>query len=247
MKHLREHAGYRSRVARTVRRRIERGGERLWRLADFSGLSWAAVAQALSRLARHGELQRLSKGVYYRSRMTAFGPSRPNPAALERLAARGRLIFPAGAAAAGLLGLSTQAARRPEVATSQASLPRKLLAPETLVHTRRPASWSRLTQADAALLDVLRQRGRSSELSPTKTAAKILTLLRQAGRFDRLLRVADTEPPRVRAMLGALGEQLGRNPRELRVLRSLNPLSRFDFGALSALPHARAWQAKLKN
>ena len=144
MRHLRKHAGNRSRVACTVRRRIERGGERLWRLDDFGGLSWGAVAQALSRLARQGELQRLSKGVYYRSRMTAFGPSQPNPAALERLAAQGRSIFPAGTAAAGLLGLSTQAARRPEVATSQASLPRKLLAPETLAP---PESLARICRS----------------------------------------------------------------------------------------------------
>ena len=34
---------------------------------------------ALSRLARDGTLQRLSKGVYYRARPTALGPSRPDP------------------------------------------------------------------------------------------------------------------------------------------------------------------------
>jgi hypothetical protein len=32
-------------------------------------------------------------------------------------------------------------------------------------------------------------------------------------RFERLLKVADSEPPRVRAMLGAIGAQLGKNPR----------------------------------
>jgi hypothetical protein len=49
-------------------------------------------------------------------------------------------------------------------------------------------------------------------------------------------------------MLGALGEQLGSNPRTLQALqRSLNPLSRFDFGILSALPNAREWQAKIGN
>jgi hypothetical protein len=54
-----------------------------------------------------------------------------------------------------------------------------------------------------------------------------------------------SEPPRVRAMLGTLGAELGMPDRTLQKLRtSLNPLSRYDFGALRALRHARAWQAK---
>jgi hypothetical protein len=57
--------------------------------------------------------------------------------------------------------------------------------------------------------------------------------------------VADTEPPRVLAMLGAIGEQLGKNAAALRQLRdSLNPFSRFDVGLLSGLHHAMKWQAK---
>ena len=68
-----------------IRRRIERGGERLWRFEDFRDLPSSAVAQALSRLTRQGLLQRLSKGVYYRSRQTTFGKSLPNPAAMQKL------------------------------------------------------------------------------------------------------------------------------------------------------------------
>jgi hypothetical protein len=60
-------------VATAVRLRIERGGERLWRLEDFRDLPFPAVAQALSRMARAGTIERLSKGTYYRSRETAFG------------------------------------------------------------------------------------------------------------------------------------------------------------------------------
>src|SRR5208282_1159887 len=71
-----------------VGRRIERGGERVWRLEDFRDLPFTAVAQALSRLARRGAIQRLSKGIYYRSRETTFGKSRPDPAEIQKLAAR---------------------------------------------------------------------------------------------------------------------------------------------------------------
>ncbi|MBM4018449.1 MAG: hypothetical protein FJ288_09020 [Planctomycetes bacterium] len=232
-------------VADQVRQRIERGGERLWRLADFGNLPFTAVAQALSRLARSGKIERLSKGIYYRSRQTAFGKSRPNPAAIRQLASRHRSLFPAGVAAANLLGLTAQNPKRGELATSGLSLPRKLVGQDTRIHARRPEAWSSLTQTDAALLDFLRRGGRTSELSADETIRRACELLSEKGRYERLLRVAATEPPRVRAMLGALGERLGKDRKKIRRLRdSLNPLSRYDFGLLAGLPNARAWQAK---
>jgi hypothetical protein len=233
------------RVISLVDQRIERGGERVWRLEDFRDLPFGAVAQALSRLTRRGAIQRLSKGVYYRPRQTAFGQSRPNPAAIQKLASRRKAIFPAGIAAANLLGFTTQSGRAAEVATSSLSLPRKLVGDETRIHTRRPEAWVHLSQTDAALLDFLRGRGRASELPPRQTIDRTLRLLSENGRFDRLLRVVNFEPPRVRAMYGALGEELGKDARVLARLRaSLNPFSSFDFGAFAGLRHARKWQAK---
>lgn len=229
----------------TIRDRIERGGERLWRLEDFPDLPFQVVARALSRLAGAHYLERLSKGVYYRARHTAFGTSKPNPAAIEKLASRRKAVFPAGVAAASLLGLTTQTARYSEVATSASSLPRKLVGERTLVHTRRPEAWGSLMPMDAAFLDVLRNHARTSELSPAETIRRLQKLLQEEHRLERLLRVARSEPPRVRAMLGALAERMGGKPKDLDQLRaSLNPLSRFDFGLLSVLPNARAWQAK---
>jgi hypothetical protein len=49
------------RIARTIRERINRGGERLWRPEDFKGMPSTAVVQTLSRLTRQGVLQRLSR------------------------------------------------------------------------------------------------------------------------------------------------------------------------------------------
>ena len=232
-------------AARLVQDRIERGGERLWRAHDFTGLPPTAVSQALSRLARAGQVKRLSKGVYYRGRPTALGPSRPNPGALRDLAGRSKPLFPSGAAAAGELGFTTQAHARAELATSASSLPRKLVGKEAVVHTRRPAAWAGLSQRDAALLDFLRQAGRSSELAPDETVRRTLHLLADGGRYRRLVEVAPTEPPRVRALLGALGTELEQPASALTGLReSLNPLSRFDFGVFVHLPAASDWQAK---
>ncbi|MBI1381466.1 MAG: hypothetical protein GC161_10315 [Planctomycetaceae bacterium] len=232
-------------VAEAVRSQIERGGERVWRLDDFSDLPFSAVAQALSRLTRAKLVERLSKGVYYRGRPTALGQSRPNPSVLRQLAASDRPMFPAGLAAAALLGFTTQSAARADLATSASNLPRKLVGAGTVVRTRRPAAWAALRETDAALLDFLRRRGRESELSPEDTIRRTLQLLGRDGCYRRLLQVAATEPPRVIALLGALGDQMGASKPALARLRAaLNPLSRFDFGAFSGLPTAKLWQAK---
>lgn len=232
-------------VADNIQKQIEAEGERIWRLADFKGLSFTAVAQTLSRLCRQGIIQRISKGLYYRSEPTVFGPSIPSQNQIYNLAIQRKGIFPAGIAAANLLGFTTQNPARPEIATYRLSLPRFMIGKKTIIHTRRPESWKELSKKDAALLDFLRQGGKDSELSSQETAYKLLKHFREKGQFERLAQIADSEPPRVRAILGAIGQELRRKKSLLAHLKdSLNPLSKFDFGNLVALKYAKEWQAK---
>jgi hypothetical protein len=229
-------------AAQSVRERVNRGGARLWKHADFKGLPPAAVAQALSRLARDDVVQRVAKGVYYHSEPTSFGPG----IASSTTVAAGTItaaLHPSGLTAANVLGLSTQNPKRTEFATTAPGLPSALR--EFVVHTGRPLERESLSAQEGAILEVLRQRAKSSDLSPEQTANRLLRLLADEDQFKRLARAALAEPPRVRAMLGALGEELNMPPRQLAQLRtSLNPLSRYEFGRLSSLRHARHWQAK---
>lgn len=225
-----------------VRSRVGRGGERFWRHADFADLPPAAVSQALSRLSKRGELERVGKGLYYRSRPTVLGASRPAPDAVAVHSTRGRL-HPAGLTAANYLGFTTQNPARPEYTSSAAAVPSALAGAH--VRTRRPRNRENLSERESAILELLRDRARTSDLDPESTCARLLGLLNDPRAFERLARAAADEPPRVRAMLGAAGEQLGMDERVLNRLRaSLNPLSRFDFGTLSCLRAADRWQAK---
>lgn len=236
-----------STVAKQVRARIENGGERLWRMADFRDQSFPAVAQTLSRMARQGQIQRLSKGTYYHARQSTFGTTLPNQTAVRNLASRTKALFPAGTAAANLLGFTTQTARRSEIATPASSLPRKLIGSEAVIHTRRPQAWKNLTYTEAAILDFLRHGGRPSELTPEETVRRMTDLLSKSNTFARLMRVASTEPPRVRAILGALGEKIGADRKSLdRLRQSLNPLSKFDFGIFAVMSNSKSWQGKGK-
>ena len=228
--------------AERVRERVERGGQRYWKHSDFQGLSASAVATALSRLEREGALQRMSKGVYFRPTQTVFGASAaaPSTAAAQSL---GYPVHPAGLSAANVLGLTTQNPKRAEYATPAPAPPTAL--GDAVVHTRRPASRAALSAEEGAILETLRDRARFSDLSPEKTVGRLLRLLSDEARFVRLAGAAMEEPPRVRAMLGALGQELDMPPRSLDQLhKSLNPLSRYDFGDLRSLRHAKEWQAK---
>ncbi|HEV7494757.1 DUF6088 family protein [Baekduia sp.] len=229
-------------AAGLVRRRVLAGGERFWRHGDFEALSASAVATALSRLAREGELQRVSKGVYFRPRMTVLGPSMPATSGAVAISLV-RPVHLAGLSAANVLGLSTQNPARREYATTANDPPTALAG--SRVRTGRPAARASLGPEDGALLELLRDRAATSDLSPQQTISRLQNLLEDRRRFSRLAAAAAEEPPRVRAMLGALGELTDADPRDIGKLRnSLNPLSRFDFGVLGHLPNARAWQAK---
>ena len=230
---------------KTIAARIEAGGERIWRMTDFGDLPAAAAAQALSRLTKAGSIQRLSKGTYYRARESKFGKTRPNPKAMQDIATKSRALFPAGATAANQLGFTTQLASQPELSTSVSSVQRKLLEPDTIIHTHRPDAWKRLASDEAALLEFIRRGGRDSELSPEQTIARLSHLISKPKTLRKLLDAASSEPPRVRAILGALGEKIGADKKDLaRLRRSLNPLSKFNFGIFSVLPTAKEWQAK---
>jgi hypothetical protein len=229
-------------TAETVRRKVERGGPRVWKYADFQDLPPAALAQALSRLAREGTLKRVAKGVYYHPEQTSFGPSLLGATG----ATAGTItapVYPAGLSAANALGLSTQNPFITEFATTAPGPPTALR--NFLVHTGRPAARESLSTEEGAILEILRERAESSDLSPVETAKRLSRLLADEERFRRVAQAALAEPPRVRAMLGALGQELNMPSRPLGQLKkSLNPLSRYDFGRLRSLRYARQWQAK---
>jgi hypothetical protein len=224
-----------------IRREIESQGERIWRLRDFRDLSPSAVASTLSRMVKQGTLRRIEPGLYYRSRATILGESTPSSQALTA-AKVGEPLQPTGLTAAATLGFTTQNPARLEYATPAEHGPRRL---DAKVSNRRPDSRRLLSPQEGAMLEFLRDRGQTSDLSPAETVKRLLALMAQDRAFDKLIGPAMDEPPRVRAMLGALGQEIGIPERQLEKLRrSLGPVSRYDFGRLASLRHAKEWQAK---
>lgn len=236
-------AGSKSTTA-TVKDLVLCSADRIWTYSDLAELPPSAVSQALSRLARKGELRRIRKGVYYRPKQTAVGESSASSTELAAtLLPKGADLRPTGTTAALILGMTTQNPAQATYAISKSNAPTKL--PGVKVKVRRPVASQELSPMEAALLEFLRDRGQTGELSPDETTSRLIKKIRSQGVFPRLAKAALREPPRVRAILGALGQEAGMDESMLRMLKdSLNGLSRYDFGRLKILQYAKEWHSK---
>jgi hypothetical protein len=138
----------------------------------------AAVDQALSRMTRGGQLQRIGRGLYVRPVQTRFGVRSPQVSTvLEAVQMEtGEIIAPSGAASANQFGLTTQVPLRPVYLTSGRTRQLKLGA--QAVELQHAPRWQ-LTLAErpaGAVIRVLawggKERGRAltaelkSKLSP---------------------------------------------------------------------------------
>jgi hypothetical protein len=217
----------------------------LLRAKDFRGQRPSTVANTLGRLTRDGALRRVGRGLYYRPAVTILGPTAPNQQDLARAVLGVPTLHPAGLAAANLLGFSQQIPGVLDLTVAGRRPPRGPGLAGVRFH-RRSATRTGLSAVAAAYLEVLRDLAHLSDLSPVATTHRAVNLVQtQAVPFAELLRAAPGEPPRVRAMLGALGEHLQVAPDDLAALRvSLSPFSRYEFGPLSALPTAVRWGAR---
>lgn len=245
-------------IAHTVATRVRKAGhDRLWTYADFPRVSRTALAAALSRLVKAGKLTRVRRGVYYRPKKTMFGLSKPDPDALADavLRARGESPLPSGVGAFNRLGLTTQVSGVVTRATRRSAAPASI-GSVRLYTTPRPLDAQKGIRPDErAALEALRKITRIPDARPSDVLERVGMLVR-SGELDfvRLARFASAEPPRVRALLGALGEELRhknvvrRIPTEVldELRESLNPLTSFVVrGAREALPHAAAsWRIK---
>lgn len=235
----------RNSVSAQVRNKIERGGpDRLWTFADFKAMPPLAVAAALSRFAKSGNVRRLRKGVYYVTRETRFGSLTPDPGrvAARLLDQRNVKWTPSGLPMYNALGLTTQISSVPTFSVDRrvGSLRTGLFG---RVRLRTAHSFRALTGGERAVLDALRDLRSIPDTTPGTTVKRIIDLIKSGRiRYDQLLKVARHEPPRVRALLGLIGTEISKHPDSLKGLRdSLNGTTSFKLGLGDTFPAARDW------
>lgn len=101
----------------------------------------AAVDQVLSRLAKQGMIRRLDRGIYdYPKHSNLLGTLSPAPDRIARALAPGDHVFPSGAMAANLLGLSTQVPAKLAYLTN-ATIRTRRVAGQTIQLKRARIAW----------------------------------------------------------------------------------------------------------
>lgn len=217
-------------VAERVRKKIEGGGNRLWRIDDFHPLPARAVARELSRLEKSGKIFRIRKGVYRKKRGEITTKETLNRFPFP--------IHPARKSAAYTLGL----ARKPKRAAWATTARIKPDLPGAVLLGRNRMR-GKLSPEEGALLEFLRDRGNYADSPAGESIRRCRRLLAES--WDNLLPAILHEPPRVRAIAGALGQAEGKPEKDLwRLRRTLNPLSFYRGGIFTQLPEAELWQIR---
>src|ERR1035437_6618985 len=196
--------------------------------------------------APQGNLRGVRPRLYYVPRRSRFGPVPPDRLHVA-LSALGEVRYtPGGLAAANALGFTTQMPiGRADIVSTRGRRIRRRGLEGVRILERSPAR-AKLTNDENSFLELLRGIEHLSDLSPEETCMRAVELVRRGVvSLKRMLPAAWDEPPRVRAMLGALGEAAGIESDILGPYRKLiNPGSRYDFGPLSHLTTARSWGAR---
>ncbi len=149
----------------------------LVRVRDFRGQHPSPVANALGRLTRDGALRRVGRGLYYRPAITILGPTAPNQQDLAQAVLGVPVLYPAGLAAANLLGFSQQIPGVLDLTLAGRRPPREPGLAGVRFH-RRSASCAGLSAVAAAYLEVLRDLDYLSDLSPAATVHRLVALVK---------------------------------------------------------------------
>lgn len=236
-------------VAAKIQQRILRGGgDRLWGMRDFLDLDTATaagVAATLSRLSREGCLRRIRRGVYYRPGKTAFGETQPAAEAVAGFLLRDRKAVRTGEF--NRLGLTTQMSNVLTSASDRTVRMKGVGSVGLRFVNRALALQKGIRAGERTVLDSLRMLERIPDATPEQVLSRLVRLIEQGKLdFDRLARFALAEPPRVRALLGAIGETVGVDAGKLVPLRkSLNPITIYRIvGASHVLENSGAWNIK---
>lgn len=215
-------------VSAEVRERVLPSRNRFWRPEDFAG-SPEAVAKALSRLTRSGDLRRVRRGLYWRGVETRLGMAPPPTERLAREVVEESGVGPASLSAALMLGLTTQVPRIETMAVP-GRVPRNARGIEFV--SRNASSRrrdERLRPAEVALLETLRDWEGLVEVPLPEALERVEALARDGTvRVDRVVRASTTEPPRVRERLRSLLTALNRTDEAERVPRARSELARQD-------------------
>jgi hypothetical protein len=173
--------------------------------------NFITAAKALERLQKKGTIKKVSKGMFYKPKMTRYGPLGPdyNTILNNFLFKNGKRVgYITGGELYNQLNLTTQNYFRTKIATNNS---RKKIEKGWL-KTSTVKAYTEITDENYQLLGILDALKDIKNISDTSATQVIKILAGKLTKFNQtdievLIKLSFSYPPRVRALLGSIIEE----------------------------------------
>ena len=235
-------------ITEIVKRRLEKlGAGATVSYRNFSDLPFGVVAKVLSRLVTDGTLVRVRKGIYHLPKKTALGSTSPKFEDVLEETSWSQPLFNMGAGAtltAYNLGMTTQIPAETILVGDYTNRTVELGGRRVRTRRRKVKHLKNLSPEEFYILETLRYIKSVPGASPEDVITTVKKRLKGAN-VSELIRAALKEPPRVRALLGALLQDIiGKRADVIALKKSLNPLTIYKLGVSEYLKSADEWKIK---
>jgi Family of unknown function (DUF6088) len=193
---------------------------------------YAAATKALERLIKKEIIKRVSSGIFYKPKQTAFGVLRPNDEELLKtyLFENGkRIAYVTGLSLYNRMGLTTQVPRTIKIASRD----KRIYASVGTVKGKPVKSYIDVTDKNYYLLEILDAVKDFNQIPDLNAESGILILTERLKKLsqkelDQIIQFALKYPPRARALIAAILELIDNKLDIILLKNSLNPLSKFN-------------------
>jgi hypothetical protein len=216
---------------------------------NISNDEYCAAAKAIERLISEQQIRRISTGIFYKPKKTAFGELKPGEEDLLRpylFTGTNRIAYITGIALYNRMGLTTQIPKDIKVASKAKEVRTKI----GNINVRRVKSYVDVTNENYHLLEIL-DALKDFKLIPDLNKKSAIDLLINTiisltkSELSSLVQYGNEYPPRARAFLGAILEKNNRDIDLAQLKQSLNPLTEYKLGITpDILSTAEKWNIK---
>ncbi len=236
-------------VAEKIERKINRmqdGATFKYQQLGIDPTEYSAGAKAIERLIKRGVIKRISTGVFYKPRQSAFGELRPGEEELLKpyLFEDGkRIAYITGGSLYNRMGLTTQVPKTIKVASKTKRVTTKI----GKTHVKPVKSYVDVTDHNYYLLEIL-DALKDFKTIPDIDKKSAITIIKNKiiklsdDELSKMVRYALKYPPRVKALLGAILEFSNNRNRIEDLKANMNPFTSYKLGITKdILPTAPKW------
>jgi predicted transcriptional regulator of viral defense system len=227
-------------------KRMQEGTTFKYQQLGIDQSEYSATAKAIERLIKKGMIKRVSTGIFYKPKQSAFGELRPQEEELLKpylFQGGKRIAYITGGSLYNRMGLTTQIPKTIKVASKVKRVTTKI----GKTQVKPVKSYVDVTNENYYLLeilDALKDFKTIPDLDKKSAIALLKNKISKLSENDqsKIIRYALKYPPRATALLGAIME-LSEKKNGLESLRTnLNPLTNYKLGIKKEiLPTAQKW------